>query len=279
MPARAGAGGAGRGRARQGEDRAGMRAGGTSGATERGGHALEVYVRPGVQTDGAVRVRGVRRACLRGHSGHGRHLPPSGAAGRVGDRLADLVMTLNARPAPVVPGCAAGDAGTAARGGPDRLVRPDRGRVAGAAVCGTGVSPRSRMPAATARTSRAACPRPRYRGPVHTAPVSVQPAAAASPPPRRRACPGAGCPDRRFSRRPFGERSGPGAGDRTGCGRPGRGSRERRLAPAPRHARSRSIRWAAPAPAPARAAPASRTRRGRSAWRLFTRCPAAGRAG
>ncbi len=197
-----------------------MRAGGTSGATERGGHALEVYVRPGVQPDGAVRVRGARRACLRGHSGHGRHLPPSGAAGRVGDRLADLVMTLNARPAPVVPGCAAGEAGTAARGGPDRLVRPDRGRVAGAAVCGTGVSPRSRMPAATARTSRAARPRPRYGGPVHTAPVSVQPAAAASPPPRRRACPGAGRPDRRFSRRPFGERSGPGAGDRAGCGRP-----------------------------------------------------------
>ncbi|CAM5607168.1 hypothetical protein SCANM63S_08399 [Streptomyces canarius] len=98
------AGGVGHGRARREEPRAGAGAGKGSVATERGGHALEVYVRPGVQTDGPVRVRGARRAGPRGHSGHGRHLRPSGSAGRVGVRLADLVVTSNVRPAPVVPG-------------------------------------------------------------------------------------------------------------------------------------------------------------------------------
>ncbi|GGV07637.1 hypothetical protein GCM10010260_51760 [Streptomyces filipinensis] len=87
-----------RGRARQEESLA-EGPGRDSAATERGGHALQVYVRPGVQTDGAVRVRGTRRE----RTGHGRHLRRSVAAGRDGVRLSVLVMTSNAPPAPVVP--------------------------------------------------------------------------------------------------------------------------------------------------------------------------------
>ncbi|GAB7106071.1 hypothetical protein JCM4814A_43850 [Streptomyces phaeofaciens JCM 4814] len=59
-----------------------------SGTTERAGHALEVYVRPGGQVHG---VEGVR---------HGRHLPLSGAR----RRLSHLVIGHNARAPPGVPG-------------------------------------------------------------------------------------------------------------------------------------------------------------------------------
>lgn len=92
--------GAGVGQGERGRTRPGPRGRGeTSVATERGGHALEIYVRPGVQTERAVRLRDAHRES----AGHGRHLRPSGAAGRVSERLAHLVMTPNAPPSAVVP--------------------------------------------------------------------------------------------------------------------------------------------------------------------------------
>ncbi|ANP50874.1 hypothetical protein J2Z21_005212 [Streptomyces griseochromogenes] len=69
-------------------------------ATERAGHTLEVYVRPGVETDGAVRVADGQGEDMC----HGRHLRRAYAAGLVGGRPADLVKRGNARAAPDVPG-------------------------------------------------------------------------------------------------------------------------------------------------------------------------------